>query len=130
MEGQVGDGCGKLDRDGAEADVDGSVRLLDVVDGEPGDRRGPLGVEQQQQAGEAVFGLEGVVVQEAAGGGPADLVVDGLGGAVPFHGREAEVTGDPLGEGPAQVADLAQEPAGETADRRARKALISPVCAR
>ncbi|CAM5258857.1 hypothetical protein SXANM310S_02564 [Streptomyces xanthochromogenes] len=54
LEGEFSDGCGKLDRDGAEADADGSVGLLDVVDGEPGDRGGPLRIEEQQQAGEAV----------------------------------------------------------------------------
>jgi len=37
---------------------DRSVRLFDVVDGEAGDRGGPLGIEEEQQAGEAVFGLE------------------------------------------------------------------------
>lgn len=42
--GQVSDGCGKLDLDDTEADADGSVRILDVVDGEPGDRRGPPAV--------------------------------------------------------------------------------------
>ncbi|MGP3987044.1 hypothetical protein [Streptomyces sp. 3N207] len=77
-EGQFSNGCGKLDRDGAKANADSSVRLLDVVDGEPGDRRGPLGIEEQQQAGETVFGLEGCVVQQASGGGPAGLVVHRL----------------------------------------------------
>ncbi|MET8563569.1 hypothetical protein ABZV75_24390 [Streptomyces flaveolus] len=48
LESQFSDGCGKLDRDGAEADADGSVRLLGVVDGEPGDGGGPLGIEEQQ----------------------------------------------------------------------------------
>lgn len=46
-------GCGQAHRDGAEANVDGSVCLLDVVDvidGEPGERCGPLGVEEQRQA--------------------------------------------------------------------------------
>ncbi len=107
LEGQLSNGCGQLDRDGAEADADRPVRLLDVVDGETGDRCGPLGVEEQQQSGKAVFGLEGVVVQQASGGGPAGLVVHRLGGAVPPLGREAEVTGDLLGEGPAhEVACL------------------------
>jgi len=100
----------KLDGDGAKADADGSVGLLDVVDDEPGDRCGPLGVEQQQQASEAVFVLEGVVVQQASGGGPASLVVHRLGGAVPSLGREAEIMGDLLREGPAhKVACLATE---------------------
>ncbi|MDX3232595.1 hypothetical protein [Streptomyces sp. ME19-01-6] len=53
LEGQFSDGCGQVHWDGAEAGGDGSVRLLDVVDGEPGDRCGPLGIEKQQQAGEA-----------------------------------------------------------------------------
>ncbi|MFJ3310418.1 hypothetical protein ACIPSA_47080 [Streptomyces sp. NPDC086549] len=43
-EGQFSDGSRKLDRDGAEADADGSVGFLDVVDHEPADRCGPLGV--------------------------------------------------------------------------------------
>ncbi|MFB7076519.1 hypothetical protein [Streptomyces sp. NPDC056308] len=33
LEGEFSDGCGKLDRDGAEADADDSVGLLNVVDG-------------------------------------------------------------------------------------------------
>ncbi len=70
LKGQVGDRAGQVDGDGAEAEADGSVGLLDVVDGEPGDRSGPLGTEEQQQAGEAVFGLEGVVVEQTAGGAP------------------------------------------------------------
>ncbi|WP_301184569.1 hypothetical protein [Streptomyces niphimycinicus] len=31
-EGQFSNGCGKLDRDGAEADADYFLRLLDVVE--------------------------------------------------------------------------------------------------
>jgi hypothetical protein len=54
-----------------------------VVDGEPADRCRGLGVEEQQQAGEAVFGFDGVVVQQAPGDVPAVLVVQGLGRAVP-----------------------------------------------
>ena len=107
LEGQFSEGCGKHDRDGAEADADGSVGLVDVIDGESGDRGGPLGVEEQQQAGEAVFGLEGVVVQQASCGGPAGLVVHRLGGAGPSDGREAEAVGDLLCDGPAdEVAGL------------------------
>jgi hypothetical protein len=83
LKGQLSDGAGQVDGDGSEADANGSVGLLDVIDGEPQDRRGSLGVEEQQQASEAVFGLEGVVVQQTAGGGPAGLVVHRLGGAVP-----------------------------------------------
>jgi hypothetical protein len=65
VEGEFSDGCGKPDRDGAEVDADRSAGLLDAIDGEPGDRGGPLGIEEQQQPGEAVFGLEGAIVQQA-----------------------------------------------------------------
>ncbi|MDH6523354.1 hypothetical protein M2163_000141 [Streptomyces sp. SAI-135] len=58
-EGEFSDGCRKFDRDGAEVDADGSGRHLDVADGEPRDRGEPLGIEEQQQASEAVFGLKG-----------------------------------------------------------------------
>lgn len=95
LEGEFSNECWKFDRDGAEADADRSVRLLDVVDGEPGDRCGPLGIEAQQQAGEPVFGLEGVAVRKASGGVPAGFVIHRLGGAVPSLGREAEITDDP-----------------------------------
>jgi hypothetical protein len=50
----------------AEADSDLSVGPLDVADGEPGVRSGPLGLEKQQQPGGAVFGLGGVVVVRRA----------------------------------------------------------------
>ncbi|MFJ9033492.1 hypothetical protein ACIRQP_34305 [Streptomyces sp. NPDC102274] len=54
LERQFSDEYGKLDWDGAEANADRSVRLLDMVDGQPGDRCGPLGIdEEQQQSGEA-----------------------------------------------------------------------------
>lgn len=107
VQGQFSDGCGKLDGDGAETATDACVCLLDVVAGEPGDRSGPLGIEEQQQAGEAVFGLERVVVQQTSGGGPAGLIVHRLGGAVPSLGRKGEIAGDLLGQGPAhEVACL------------------------
>ncbi|GAA3379568.1 hypothetical protein GCM10020367_63640 [Streptomyces sannanensis] len=49
-------------------------------------------------------------MQQAAGSSPAALVVHRLGGAVPSLGREAEIAGDLLGEGPAhEVACLPAE---------------------
>lgn len=42
LEGEVSDGGREFDGDGAEVDAGACVRLLDVVDGEPGDRGGPL----------------------------------------------------------------------------------------
>ncbi|MFF7929209.1 hypothetical protein ACFZDP_50695 [Streptomyces mirabilis] len=78
-----------------------------MANGEPGDLSGPLGTEEQQQAGEAVFGLEGVVVQQAPGGGPAGFIVHRLRGSAPPLGREAVSAGDFLGAGPAhEVACL------------------------
>ena len=41
---------------------DGVVVGVDVVDGEPTDGRGSLGVEQEQQPGDSVVGVEVVVV--------------------------------------------------------------------
>lgn len=99
LQGQISDGPGQGDRGVAEADADRSFRLVDVSGAQPGYCRELLGIEEQQQTGQAVFGPDGVVVQQAAGGGPADVVVHGLGWAVPLHGGEAEVAGDLLGEG-------------------------------
>ena len=50
-------------RGGADAAVAG----VDVVEGEPADRGGPLGVEQNEQAGDAVFGFDRC--RRAAAGG-------------------------------------------------------------
>jgi hypothetical protein len=64
-----------------------------------------LGVEQHEQAGEAVFGLEVLVVQQPAGDVPAVLVVQDLGRPFPSGGGDLD-GGDLLGAGPAD------EPAG------------------
>ncbi|MER6277687.1 hypothetical protein ABT202_15520 [Streptomyces sp900105245] len=73
---------------------------LNVLCGQPVECRGPLGIEEEKQPGEAVFGLEGVVVQEPACGVPAVFVVDGLGGAVPADGWDMD-RGEVVGAGPA-----------------------------
>ncbi|WP_159403856.1 hypothetical protein [Streptomyces sp. NRRL S-646] len=138
LEGEFSDGCRKFDRDGAEADADGSVRRLDVVDSEPLDRGGSLGIEEQQQAGEAVFRLESVVAQQSTGGVPAGVVVHRRGRTVPSHGRKAEIAGDLLGQGPAHevaclpaVTDvLAGHPAfkvGLTAGGKGEVLVLEPV---
>ncbi len=49
-------GFGQLNGHGAEAELDVGGVCVDVVDGEPADRRGSLGVEQNQQAGDTVNG--------------------------------------------------------------------------
>ncbi|GAA1928747.1 hypothetical protein [Streptantibioticus ferralitis] len=128
LEGQFSDGCGQVHRDGAEADADRSVRLLDMVDGEPGDRRGPLGIEEQQRAGKAVFGLESVVVQQATGGVPAGFDVHRLGGAVPSDGREAEIAGYLLGEGPSHEVACLQAKTDVVAGHPALKVGLSTGC--
>ncbi len=43
LKGELSDGGGQVDGDGAEAEADCSVGLLDVVDGEPGARAGRPG---------------------------------------------------------------------------------------
>jgi len=60
-----------------------------------------LGVEQDEQAGEAILGLEGSVVQEPACGIPPALVIDQLGGPVPSGCGEV-ACGEPAGAGPAE----------------------------
>jgi hypothetical protein len=73
---------------------------LDVVDGEAADRGRPLGVEQHEQPGHPVFGLERVVVEQPAGLVPAGLGVDDASRTGPFDGREVEA-GQLLVMGPA-----------------------------
>ena len=55
--------------DGFAAEPELHVLLagVNMVEGQAADRGGPLGVEENEQAGDAVLGFEGVVVQQAAG---------------------------------------------------------------
>ncbi|MEU9095657.1 hypothetical protein ACIOEW_40150 [Streptomyces sp. NPDC087901] len=62
--GQLGDGLGQLNGCIAEVETYLLSADLDVLDGQSVDRRWPLCVEEEKQSCEAVFGLEGVVVQE------------------------------------------------------------------
>ena len=63
---------------------------LDVAEGEAADRRGLLGVEQDEQPGDAVVGFERVIVQQPACLFPAGLGVDGAGRAVLSDGHEVQ----------------------------------------
>ncbi|MEU7429188.1 hypothetical protein [Streptomyces sp. NPDC040750] len=67
LESQFSHRCGKRNGDGAGANAHDSVSLLEVVDSEPGDRCGTLGIEEQQQVSEAASALEvvsyGVIVR-------------------------------------------------------------------
>ncbi|MFJ1560936.1 hypothetical protein [Streptomyces mirabilis] len=98
--GEVGDGLRQLDGGVAEVETYFLDAGLDVLGGQPVDRRRPLGVKEEKQSGEAVFGLEGVVVQEPACGVPAVFVVERLCGAVPADGRDVD-GGELVGAGPA-----------------------------
>ncbi|MFF1796525.1 hypothetical protein ACFVXQ_20275 [Kitasatospora sp. NPDC058263] len=73
---------------------------LDVLDGQPVDRRRPLCVEEKKQSREAAFGFEGVVVQEPACDVPALFVVEWLSGAVPANGGDVD-SGELVGASPA-----------------------------
>ena len=100
---------------------------VDVVDGHSADRCGPLGVEQDEQAGDPVFGLEGVVVQEPAGVFPPGFGVDGLLRAGPFDRGQLE-GGQFLGLGPAdEVPELASEFGSFTGQPAVELALASGV---
>ncbi|WP_409497382.1 hypothetical protein [Amycolatopsis sp. cmx-11-12] len=59
----------------AEVDAD-VVAGVDLIEGEAADRGWPLGVEQNQQTGHPMLGLDGVVVQQPAGLFPTGLGVD------------------------------------------------------
>ena len=80
---------------------------VNMVEGQAADRGGPLGVEENEQAGDAVLGFDGVVVQQAAGVVPSGLGVDDAARPVPPGGGEIEA-GQLLAPGPAdEVPGLA-----------------------
>lgn len=61
---QFVDRVGQPDRCAAEADADTVIGDRDLVGGQQADGRWALGVEEQEQAGEAVLGVDGGVVQQ------------------------------------------------------------------
>ncbi|MFF3432411.1 hypothetical protein [Streptomyces sp. NPDC002602] len=69
---------GRLDlrREFVEAECDAVLVVDDVVDGQAAGPRWELAVEQDHQPGDAVSGLDGVVVQEPSGGSPAFVGVE------------------------------------------------------
>jgi hypothetical protein len=86
---------GQQDRLVAQPDVYLLAVGVDVVEGQSADVRGRLGVEQDQQGGDAVFGFDGVVVQQPASLFPPGFGVDDAGGSAPpdwtFLGRARRV---------------------------------------
>jgi len=73
---------------------------VNVFDGEAADCGGPLGVEENEQSGDAVVGFDAVVVQQPAGVDPSGFAVDGAPWPVPFGGGEVQA-GDLVSSGPA-----------------------------
>jgi hypothetical protein len=86
---QVVDRLGEQDGLLAEVQEYPVIVGVDVVEGQAADGCRVLGVEQDEEAGEPVFGLEGLVVQEAPGLVPAGFGVEGAGGAVPAGGGKS-----------------------------------------
>jgi hypothetical protein len=87
-EDEAGEGFGQHDGFVAEPQPHLAVVVLHVFEGEAADRGGPLGVEQDEERGDPVFGLDGVVVQQPACLFPAGLGVDGSRRACPLDGRQ------------------------------------------
>jgi hypothetical protein len=85
---ETGEGFGKQDWFGAEADVY-LVGGLEVVGGQAADVGSALGVEQDQQSGNSVLGLDGVVVQQPAGLFPPGFGVDDAGWSTPNGSRRS-----------------------------------------
>src|SRR5205823_8384672 len=102
-----GEGVGQDDGFAAEPQPHLVFVGVNVVEGEAADRGGPLCVEQDEQPGDAVFGFDGVVVEQPARLLPAGFGVDDAGRAVPFGGGEVEA-GQLVPFGPAdEVSGLA-----------------------
>ena len=91
MPDQGGEGVGQDDRFAAQPDAHLGVAGLDLVEGEAAGRGRGLGVEEYEQAGDPVFGFDGVVVQQAAGLFPTCLGVDDTGRAAPPGGGEVQL---------------------------------------
>ena len=83
--------CGDEDRFSAQPQPHLLVGHLDVVDAEFADGRGGLGVEQHQQTGDTVAGVDGVIVQQPTGLVPAGLGVDDAARTAPSVGGMIEL---------------------------------------
>jgi hypothetical protein len=97
---ETGERFGEYDRFPAEPEGYFVTAGLDVTEGQAADGGGLLGVEQDEQSGDPVLGLDGVVVQQLPGLCPASFGVDDAGGPCPPGGREVQA-GQLLVLGPA-----------------------------
>ena len=84
--GQLVDRVRQTDGCAAEADADPVIGDRDLVGGQQSDGRWALGVEEQQQAGQAVFGVDRGVVQQLAGDRPSLIVVERMDRTAPTPG--------------------------------------------
>jgi len=74
--GRVRRAFGEDDRVAAEAQSDVIVAGVDAGEGEAADRGGGLCVEEHEEAGDAVFDVDGLVAQQPTGLVPACFGVD------------------------------------------------------
>jgi hypothetical protein len=106
MADEVGEWFGEDDGFAAQMDPYSEFIGVDVVEGEAADGGRPLGVEETEQPGDAVFGFECVVVEQLAGLFPSSFGIDEAGWAAPADGSEVEA-GQFLFLGPAdEVPDV------------------------
>ena len=84
------EGLGQRDGFAAEPQPDLVFACVDVLEGEPADRGGGLGVEQHEQPGDAVLGFDAVIAQQPSGVDPAGFGVDDAPRAVPLGGGEGQ----------------------------------------
>ena len=91
-EHKSGERLGQKEWFAAQADPYVLVAGLDVIESQAAEGGGSLGVEENEQPGDTVFRLEGIVVEEPAGLLPSGLGVDSPRWAVPPDGGELEVS--------------------------------------
>ncbi len=92
LEDKCGEGIGQDDGLAAEPQTHLVLVGVHVLKGEAADRGGPLGVEENEQSGDTVFGFESVVVEQSAALLPAGIGVDDAGGPVPSGRGEIEIS--------------------------------------
>jgi Thiolase, C-terminal domain len=112
LEDEFGERFGQHDRFAAEPKPYLVFVVVDVLEGEAGDRIGPLGVEMDEQPGDAVGGVDAVVVEQVTLG-PINHVLPHERGPDPQN-RPTLMPGDPqfFGFAPVEAATIALARAG------------------